>query len=69
MTVFSISFLDLLDTQGLTEMVEYSLELDHEAGRSPLAQDTDPDKTIQRTRNMLGTVDPLLLKACISAER
>ena len=65
MTVFSISFLDLLDTQGLTEMAEYSLEVDHEAGRSPLAPDADSDETIERTRNMLGTMVPLLLKACI----
>ena len=62
---FQHKLLNLLDAKRLTEMAKYCLELDYEAGRSPLAQYEEPEKTMWRTRSMLGTMDPSLLKACI----
>ena len=55
----------LWKAEGLTEMTEYCLRLDLKAGRSPLARDEKLRETVIASRRMLGSMDPLLLEACI----
>ena len=55
----------LWEEEGLTAMTNYCLTLDLEAGNSPLARYEAPEYTLSRSRRMLGSMDPLLLAACV----
>ena len=55
----------LWEEEGLTAMTNYCLTLDLEAGKSPLARYEAPEYTFSRSRRMLGSMDPLLLAACV----
>ena len=62
---FQNHLLRLWEEEDLTAMTNYCLKLDPEAGKSPLARYEAPEYTLSRSRRMLGSMDPLLLAACV----
>ncbi len=57
--------LRLWEEEDLTATTNYCLKLGLEAGKSPLARYEAPEYTLSRSRRMLGSMDPLLLAACV----